>query len=83
MDSTFRLEATVSTSILSYAECLHYGFDSEQVTVNNQLLFRGKTKHIPIYMPWLIYWKHKGLKDGNVDSYRYDKVHLNGFGMEC
>ena len=45
LDSTFRSETTVSTSILSYAEFLHYGFDIEQVTVN-QLLFRGKTRLI-------------------------------------
>ena len=36
LDSTFRSETTVSTSILSYAEFLHYGFDIEQVTVNLQ-----------------------------------------------
>ena len=67
----------------------------------NQLLFRGKTRHIPNcefnrrvvevnttlkqaarHLPWLIYWKHKGLKNGNVDPYRNDQVHLNGFGME-
>ena len=42
LDST-----TVSTSILSLAELLHYGFDVEQVTVN-QLLFWGRTRHIPI-----------------------------------
>ena len=47
LDSTFRSETIVSTSILSYAEFLHYGFDIEQVTVN-QLLFRGKTRQIPI-----------------------------------
>ena len=47
LDLTFRSETTVSTSILSYAEFLHYGFDIEQVTVN-QLLFWGKTRHIPI-----------------------------------
>ena len=99
LDSTFRSEATVSTSILFFAELLHYGFDIEQVTMN-QLLFRGKTRHIPIcefnrrvvevnttlnqaarHLPWLIYWKHKGLKNGNVDPYRNVKVHLNGFGI--
>ena len=47
LNSTFRSETTVSTSILSYAEFLHYGFDIEQVSVN-QLLFRGKTRYIPI-----------------------------------
>ena len=33
--------------MVSHDEFLHYGFDMEQVTVN-QLLFLGKTRHIPI-----------------------------------
>ena len=39
-------------------------------------------KHAARHLPWLIYWKPKKLKNGNVDPYRNDKVHLNGFGME-
>ena len=47
LDSKLRSETDVSTSILSYAAFLHHGFDIEHVTIN-QLLFRGKTRHIPV-----------------------------------
>lgn len=32
--------------------------------------------------PWLIYWKHKGLKNCSVSPLSSDLVHLNDFGMQ-
>lgn len=50
---------------------------------NSRVIYLNKRlKEAASELPWLRYWKHKGLKHCAVYPYCNDGVHLNAFGMQ-